>query len=270
MSKESDYLRLHIETLHSIPVEELSGSLNAYGRQYQDFAVKEGLATKPADAKLLVSSVSRGSIDIAFIPELAAIGMTMLPLIEQGTLMVKFADQLIALNRHFQGGSTDNTSTAVTVSDCDDVANIVSPVADNGGTQNITVINGGVTVNQITVTQDQAKKIRQVARATKEALSVPLLEVRKAVSLTWQQLAKDAPKTHGKRSPDQGLIEEIDAGAHAVLFTDETAHLKSELIADGENPYRMVYFVDVEVSRVSDRVVSYRVCGFHGKQELAA
>tara|TARA_R110002124_G_scaffold10096_9_gene50937 strand:- start:5170 stop:5982 length:813 start_codon:yes stop_codon:yes gene_type:complete len=270
MIKESEYLRLHIETVHSIPVEDLSNSLNAYGHQYQQFAVDQGFAPKAGDARLLVSSVSRGSIDIAFIPELVAVGMTLLPLVEQGTLVVKFADQLISLIRQFQGHSVDDTGRNITVADCDDVANIVSPVADNGGTQHITVINGGVTVNQITVTQEQAHKIRKVARATKEALSVPLLEIRKAVSLTWQQLAKDAPKTQGKRSPDQGLIEEIDKSAHAVLFTEETAHLKAELIADGENPYRMVYFVDVEVSRISDRVVSYRVCGFHGKEELAA
>lgn len=256
--------------MHSIPVEDLSTSLSAYGRQYQDFAVNSGLAPKAGDARLLVSSVSRGSIDIAFIPELVAVGMTLLPLVEQGALVMKFADQLISLIGHFHGEGLQKAGPNVTVGDCDDVANIVSPVADNGGTQTITVINGGVTVNQITVTQAQARNIRQVARATKEALSVPLLEIRKAVSLTWQQLAKDAPKTQGKRSPDQGLIEEIDKSAHAVLFTDETAHLNSELIADGENPYRMVYFVDVEASRISDRVVSYRVCGFHGKEELAA
>ncbi len=270
MEKKSDYLLLHIETLHSVPVEELTSALNAYGRQYQDMAIAEGLVSKPADAKLLVSSVSQGSIEISFIPELAAIGMTMLPLIDQGALVLKFADQLLSLINHFGNDRTQNTGTKVTVKDCDDVSNIVSPVADNGGTQNITVINGGVTVNNLTITQSQARKIRTAARSAREKLAAPILETRKAVSLTWHQLAKDAPKTHGKRSPDQGIIEEIDQGAHAVLFTDETAHLKDELIVDGENPYRMVYFVDVEVSRVSDRVVSYRLCGFHGKEELAA
>ncbi len=270
MAKASDFLQLHIETIHSVPVEDLSAALSAYGRQYQDFVLTEGLAPKPGDARLLVSSVSQGSIDISFIPELAAIGMTMLPIIDQGTLVLKFADQLLGLLKHFKGETPNNATPGVTIKDCDDVANIVSPVADNGGTQNITVVNGGVTVNVLTVTQAEARQMRRAATTLRENLSAPTIETRKAVPLTWHQLAKDAPKTSGKRSPDQGIIEEIDKDAHAVLFTDDTAHLKDELIGDGENPYRKVYFVDVEVSRVSDRVVAYRVFGFHGKENLAA
>lgn len=266
MATSHDFLRLHIETLHSVAVDDLSSSLMAYGRQYQDFAVKEGLVGRPADARLLVSSVSEGSIDISFIPELAAVGMTLLPLVDQGTLVLKFADQLLTLLKHFRDHSPNAPDMSVNTSDCDDVANIVGPVADNGGTQTITVINGGVTVNHLTVSQSDAKRIRRSAHAQRAELTMPSIETRRGVPLTWHQLAKDAPKTQGKRSPDQGVIEEIDDGPHAVLFTDDTAHLKGELIGDGENPYRMIYFVDVEVSRVSSKVVSYRVFGFHGKQ----
>jgi hypothetical protein len=42
------------------------------------------------------------------------------------------------------------------------------------------------------------------------------------------------------------------------------------MIDDEENPYQNIYFVDVSVSRVSGKVVSYRVIGFHGKEELEA
>lgn len=273
MEHSDGYLRLHIETVHSIDVEELSSALVSYGRQYQTFAFERGFVGRPSDAKLLVSSVSQGSIDISFIPELVAIGMTLLPLVDQATLAVKFADQLLTLLKHFQSAKNPPPGVAVDVKDCEDVANIVSPVADNGGSQTFMVINGGVTVNQLTVSQSEARKIRRRAQQQRDALKtpeVPAKETRHGVPLTWHQLAKDAPKMQGKRSPDQGIIEEIDEGAHAVLFTDDTAHLKNELIGDGENPYRMVYFVDVEISRVANKVVSYRVFRFHGKDELAA
>lgn len=273
METTSAVLRLHIETVHSIAAEELAQALTAYDRQYRDFALSEGLVGRPADARLLVSSVSQGSIDISFIPELAAVGMTLLPLVDQATIALKFGDQLLELLKHFRGDKQLPPTVSVEVKDCDDVSNIVSPVADNGGSQTFMVVNGGVTVNQITVTQSEAQKIRRRAQKQRADLvvpEVPAVETRRAVPLTWHQLAKDAPKTQGKRSPDQGVIQEIDDGAHAVLFTHDTAHLKSELIGDGENPYRMIYFVDVEVSRIASKVVSYRVLDFHGKQELSA
>lgn len=273
METASAVLRLHIETVHPIAAEELSRALIGYDHQYREFALNEGLVGKPADARLLVSSVSQGSIDISFIPELAAVGMTLLPLVDQATIALKFGDQLLTLLKHFRGDKQLPPTVDLEVRDCDDVSNIVSPVADNGGSQTFMVVNGGVTVNQITISQAEAQKIRRRAenqRASLAAPEVPATETRRAVPLTWHQLAKDAPKTEGKRSPDQGIIEEIDKGAHAVLFTDDTAHLKNELIGDGENPYRMIYFVDVEVSRIASKVVSYRVLSFHGKQELAA
>lgn len=270
MTKSNDYLSLHIETVHSIQVEELTAALNSYAKQYQQFAIEEDLVSKGSDARLLVSSVSEGSIEISFIPELVAVGMTMLPIIDQGTVVLKFAEQLISLIRHFHPSAESNGKPDITIRDCDDVANIVSPVADNGGQQTIVVVNGGIHVNSARINQSEARIIRAKAERTRELLTVPSSETREAVSLTWHQLAKDAPKTQGKRSPDQGLIEELDDVPHAILFTDETAHLKGELIAEGENPYRMVYFVDVEVSRVGGKIVSYRLCGFHGKEELAA
>jgi hypothetical protein len=44
--------------------------------------------------------------------------------------------------------------------------------------------------------------------------------------------------------------------------------LKRQMIDDEENPYQNVYFVDVEVSRVNGKVVSYRVIGYHGSEIL--
>jgi hypothetical protein len=44
--------------------------------------------------------------------------------------------------------------------------------------------------------------------------------------------------------------------------------IKKQMIDDEVNPYQNVYFVDVSVSRIADKVVAYRVIGYHGKEEL--
>ena len=67
-------LQLHIEPDEPIEVEELTGALGALSRQYQDFATAEGLTGKAGNARLLVSNVSPGSIDINLLPDLTAVG----------------------------------------------------------------------------------------------------------------------------------------------------------------------------------------------------
>ena len=78
----------------------------------------------------------------------------------------------------------------------------------------------------------------------------------------------DLTSPEAKSSPDRALIDEIDRKPHPVFFTDEMASIKKRMIDDEVSPFQNVYFVDVSISRVSDRIVSYRVMGDHGKEEL--
>jgi hypothetical protein len=93
-------------------------------------------------------------------------------------------------------------------------------------------------------------------------------ETRQRVPLVWKRLDRDKATTGGKSSPDKGVIEEIDPKPHPVIFTDEMSPIKKQMIDDEEKPFQHVYFVDVDVSRVSGKVVSYRIKGYHGKEEL--
>ena len=89
------------------------------------------------------------------------------------------------------------------------------------------------------------------------------------VSMTWTRLDKHKVTIGGKQSADRGIIEELDPKPHAVFFTDEMTVLKDEMIADEENPYQQVYFVDVEISRAAGgKITAYRIVGYHGKEEL--
>jgi hypothetical protein len=81
------------------------------------------------------------------------------------------------------------------------------------------------------------------------------------------RLDRAPAKTKGS-SPDKRVIGEIDPKPKTILFTDELSYLKNEMISDEENPMQKVYFVDVEVSRVKEKVTAYRIAGFHGKDDL--
>ena len=112
-----------------------------------------------------------------------------------------------------------------------------------------------------------ARRVVSEASARKALVQQSGLEVRQRVPLVWSRLDRDKSKSDG-RTPDKAVIEEIDAKSKPVFFTDEMAFLKKQMIADEDNPYQMVYFVDVEVSQAGGKVASYRVVAYHGKDDL--
>lgn len=250
-------LRLHLKPNSPLEIGELTGALNALSKQYQTFATRAGHAT-PGTAKLLVSNVAPGSIEINFIPDMASLGA-----------IVRFAEQVQKLLDLFRIGRAERSpETAVpTIAEANDAINIAAPIANHGGSQTVTVVNGTLVQNVFTLTDTEARLIADNATREKALLQSPEAERRQRVSLVWSRLDRVASST-GERSPDRGTIDEIDRAPHAILFTDEMAHLKQEMLAGEENPHLKVYFVDVEISRIAERVTAYRVYGYHGKDDF--
>lgn len=235
-------------------------------REYRSFCVSHELAATNADARLLVSSVSPGSIDISFLPDLTA-AAALLPIIDQLALVRKFAEHIKWLLDGFLSKPNSTSSHEPTIKQCDDAVNIVKPIAINGGKQEFYVVKGDITNIVLHVTANDARSITNKAMMVKAQLLGSNVEVAQRVPLVWKRLDSDDATLDGS-SPDKAIIEEIDPKPKPVLFTDEMASLKRAMIEDEEKPFRKVYFVDVEVSRIGDKVVSYRVIGYHGKDDL--
>lgn len=261
---ETPWLRLHMEPAEPIEVTDLTGALAALARQYDVFAKKHWAYPPSARVKLLISNISPGSIDINFVPEVAASIATLLPIVHSAHEFAEYLSWLLDFFKVIDGRSPP---PEISVQDCDDVVNIVKPIAKHGGNQVFNTFNGS-TINIFSpISVTEARTITENAVRTKETLRLENPERRERVSLIWKRLDRDAAKREGS-TPDKVIIEEIDPHPRAVHFTDAMAYLKDEMIRDDDNPYRKVYFVDVEVSRVNRKVVAYRIVGYHGKDDL--
>ncbi len=266
-SDGADLLQLHLEPSSPIEVSELTGALGALGRQYQIFAWEQGLVGRAGDARLLIASVKPGSIDINFVPDLSMVAALIVPLINEIDLLVKFGERIKALLMFF--ASKEKELSPLSVRDCDDAANLVSPIAHHGGIQNINVISRSNIITPILITTaEEARAITEGASRHKELIQNPSADTRQGVSMIWSRLDRDMAKTAGTSSPDKGIIEEIDPKPQAILFIESMAYLKREMIDDEENAFQTVYFVDVSVSRAAGRIVAYRIIGYHGKEPL--
>jgi hypothetical protein len=258
-----------------IEVGELTDALGSWSRQYQQFALNEGLAERSKDARLLIASVTPGSIIINFVPDSQTAIAMVAPMIpdayHQGQLILKFAKRIKRVLDFFLEETHGVDSPYISIKDCNDAANIVQPIAQHGGMQSFTTIVGDVHNTIIHITANDAAKILEKSEEKKAQLLLVDGTKAQRVALVWDQLARDAAKVDEKRSPDKGIIAEIDTKSHPVFFTDVTMHLKKEMIDDHDNPYQKVFFVDVDISRVpSGGIGNYRVTAYHGSDDLPA
>ena len=259
-------LNFHMAPNSPIEVGELTAALGAVSRQYQRFILDEGLSQRMADARLLIPNVSHGSIDINFLPDFHTTVATVRPLmplmVGKVELIRRFAERLRRVLEFFLKRA-DAGSISISSKDCDDATNIVNPIARHGGNQVITVVNGDVHNHILKINAEDARTIADNATNTKSLLSVGEPEKRQRVAMVWRQLDSDEAKVEGQRSPDHGIVAEIDPKPRPVFFTDDMSHLKREMIENEENPYQKIFFVDVEVSRIpGGRVGNYRIIGF--------
>ena len=266
MALETDVqLQLHLEPAEPIAVYELTAALTALWRQYQNFVEVAEFIERPSQAKLLVSSVSPGSIDISFIPDVQDAIAATAPFVGQLKVVSDFAGHVSKLLDKFKSpAKPDGARSGITVKDCDDAINIVKPIAEHGGTQTFNVYKGPVLQQTFYVNAPEGRGIIENAIRSKAELQFPEAERHQRVPLRWFRLDINAAKQQGS-SPDKVIIDEIDEKPKPVFFTDEMLRLKREML-EGD-PFKKLFFVDVEVSRVAGRVVSYRVTSYHGSDD---
>jgi hypothetical protein len=265
-----DGLQLHIEAKRFIEAGDLAKALRAMERQYETFLLREGVVSRTSQATLRVSSFKPGSLDILFTPEVISTVTAFAPALAGLETVAKFSDHLKKIFELFKRStnSPPKDLSSISAKDCDDIMQIAAPIAKNGGSQTFNQINGGITINLYAMNQSEASDIMSGAANTKAAIKEPESKRRTQVPLVWSQIDRNQAKTAGIRSPDQGIIQEIDSKPHSILFSEDISYLKDEIIR-GENPLTKIYFVDVDIIEVEDSIVAYRVTAIHSMQDIS-
>ena len=99
MADDPAQLQLHIEPQEPIEVYELTAALSALSRQYNLYVDRQRYFEKAGDARLLVSSVSPGSIDINFVPDLSSAIAFAAPIVSDLKVVSDFAGHIKSSHR---------------------------------------------------------------------------------------------------------------------------------------------------------------------------
>jgi hypothetical protein len=107
----------------------------------------------------------------------------------------------------------------------------------------------------------EANAIQNTIQRRIHGMREPVTGVHNNVVLYWYQ-ARGTPAS----SPiDKGVIESLSSNPVKVLFTSDA--IKAALLLEEDNPFRMVYLVDVAVETVNGRPILYKVLAVHEKLE---
>lgn len=246
--RDADKLVFVLEHEGPIPLAEFTSALQRLAMRY----TREVKASEPdQEPRLYISEITKGSVVIAFV----AAGAIMTGLGGANTLFT-FAQNLKKMVGHFTGKGDKIT---VTKADCDDMRALASPV--------IHTVNGGIHLHigrdalaVLELNQAQAFEADNRAALERMALSQQEENLKPGVLLVWDQV-RNAPGVEVGRSPDRGVIFEIDKRPRQVTFASD--ELKTRMGWHGFNPFDKAFVVDVKVMVGPGGPLAYRVLALH-------
>jgi hypothetical protein len=143
--------------------------------------------------------------------------------------------------------------------DAERISTILEPIAkDSGSTLHITVTGNTapVTVNAVIVTSEKANAVQNGARRFLGP-SIPAQGQFEREVMYLQQIRGDPKSKVG----DRGVIEKFSTKPVKLHFM--TPEAKAIILENPENPFKMAYVVDGQLSTVEGKPALYKVTAVH-------
>lgn len=258
----NNVLRIHIKNSQPVDVSDFTKTMSAFGTLFYNFAQKNGKSKEEANAKLYVSKIIEGSIDIHLV-ELASLAV--IPFVENSNLILDFAKHIKSIYDYFVLSKGDEPE--LNVPELKGVHDMVSiPANDRNGLMTVQVINdnaGNVIFEGCTFNHIEGNGIQnQSDNALKErkALSNEGDIYRKQL-MTIYQVRKD-----GADRGNKGVIDAISDRKLGLVFDSDT--LEDDILRSAQNPMLKGYIVDVIVQTVQGKPAAYKIMALHDVIDL--
>lgn len=248
-------LTVRLDTGRAVEVSDLGRSLQALGKQYEEFVVAHGYDHAPGNAQLFVTHLETGSIIV-----------TLQTMLDQASFMLKhlevlggFVTNLNDIMNYFLQQDTAPKPDKLTKADAERVMSILEPVAKDSGSQLNIVVTGNtgpVTINSVVINSEKANAVQNGARRFLGP-AIPIKGHFEREVLYLQQIRADVKSTVG----DRGVIEKFSNKPVKLLFL--TPEAKAAILDKPENPFQWAYVIDGEVSTVEGEPALYKIAAVH-------
>ncbi len=218
-----------------------------------------GTDEAPKELRLYIKDIRKGSVEIDLIEMIKVAGGTLAPIASDIKVVTETVQRVKQVFDWLSG--TSDTTPQPTKKEIEAASHFVAPIAENRGSSvQINVVNSPGTV--IALNSSEANEIQNGATRALQAMKTPIRSVLKETPLVWVQ-TDTAGATKG-RTGMRAVVEEASNSPLPVYFVEEeSASLKSAMIADVEFPYRKTFIVDVETIVVQEKLRGYKVLRLH-------
>lgn len=262
MTAEVQDVILNVEIKNNQPLEltELTKSLIAISNQYNRHSESSGFSESERNAKLYVKKIETGSV----LMDLVEFGSSsVIPFIEGTNTIVGFAEFLRLSIDYFL--SSDGDKPELSIQDCKEISQIVSPVAKDGSSQlNLNVTVNGEVKNYISIDSTQANSLQNILKQEiKEKQELKNGDVIENALMIFSQTKN---KISGKGGNKVIIDDAVEGRAINLIIPDKK--MKKQIIKGEDNPNNFSFQVDVKIKTVEGKISAYEVLKFHDKFPL--
>lgn len=255
-------LELLVRLANTKPLElvDLGQSFEALGQLYTEFVHSKRYEHIADNAHLYVLDLRSGSI----IASLKGILDQASFVFDHLEVLTGFLSNLNDLIQFFTA-QEPRKELSVTRSEAMQLSKIVEPVAKDGGAQIVFEIKGNtgpVTVNNIIVASERANAIQNNVRRFLGP-AIPESGNFESEVLYLQQMRGDSETSLG----DRGIIEKFSRRPVKLHFMNPK--VKAAIVDQPENPFKMAYIVNGEVSTARGEPALYKITEVHDAIERA-
>ncbi|TXD53644.1 hypothetical protein [Polaribacter sp. IC063] len=251
-------LTIKIDNTKPVEIMDFTDSFKSLGSQYYKFLSESEYFKLSKTTKFYIKEVRTGSI----ITELTDLVPLVIPFVENSNSVIEFS-AFLKLSYDYLLGKTDAKPKEFDITDCNNLNNIIKPVAKDKGSN--MVFTGDFNFGDVTIEMNfnsvEANAIQNAITKEKELLKEPELNKKTKMLFYW-----DSAKYNSKsKAIDRGIIEAISKSALKVEFENE--NIKSKMLDIDFNPFHMAYVVDVEIQEIKDNPVLYKILELHDQFE---
>lgn len=238
---ENQILTIEIEYENFISLSEFYQSLEGWNNQYDRYI---SLTYKGENCdKLLVKKVRDGSI----ILELAS---SVMPLISDCNTILLFFEQIKNI---FNWLTTKiGNKPKLEITDLENTKKIIAPIESHSENKINIFIQGDNNASIILNSKDTSiisNNINEELKNLNEPKNIKD-DIKENVIMKLKQIKNDETSKNTK-----GIIHEIDAKEHTVLFTSPS--LKNDILHTNDNPFLMNYLVNVKIHKENNVIKAF-------------
>ena len=246
-------LEVTINNNKPVVLTDLTLALLGVGQQFERFIENETTEQHGVGTELFIKEVRSGSIVI----ELIAQAMPLAPLLWTGGTLGEWLGYAKDVILWLSGKATEPPKD-LSKQDLKQWSNILEPVAKDAGSQmTFGHVEGGITINQVIISSEQANAAQNAIKRELATLDEPRDDVQRKRVMFWYQTRFDEDSPSGNKA----VIESISKSPVKVIF-ENNADRNAMLAQDPRfrKPWHMLaYLVDVSVQTINGTPKLYTI-----------